>query len=94
MFLARLFEPGAVFDGAAFASAVLRLCRAFIGRRTALAAVTGGTVDYVFASLLSVIPGQISLVAIGSFISNPNTVNGVIVGIAWIAVLILTIWAH
>lgn len=50
--------------------------------------------DYVFASMLSVIPGQISLVAIGSFISNPNTVNGVIVGIAWIAVLILTIWAY
>lgn len=53
-----------------------------------------GQRDYVLASLLSVIPGQISLVAIGSFISMPNVMNGVVVGISWLAVLILTIWAY
>lgn len=50
--------------------------------------------DFLLASVLSVIPGQISLVAIGSFISTPNVLNGVIVGIAWVAVLVLTIWAY
>lgn len=50
--------------------------------------------DYVLASLLSVIPGQVSLVAIGSFISKPTVMNGVLVGVSWITVLILTIWAY
>lgn len=50
--------------------------------------------DFLLASFLSVIPGQISLVAIGAFISNPNVLNGTIVVVAWIAVLVLTIWAY
>ena len=53
-----------------------------------------GQRDFLLASVLSVIPGQISLVAIGNFISAPNVLNGVIVGISWIAVLVLTIWAY
>jgi len=50
--------------------------------------------DYLLASFLSVIPGQISLVAIGSFISSPSVLNGIIVGVAWVAVLVLTVWAY
>lgn len=50
--------------------------------------------EFLLASVLSVIPGQVSLVAIGSFISTPNVLNGAIVGISWIAVLVLTIWAY
>lgn len=50
--------------------------------------------DFLLASALSIIPGQISLVAIGSFISVPNIFNGVVVGVGWLAVVILTIWAY
>lgn len=50
--------------------------------------------DFVLASTVAVIPGQVSLVAIGAFISNPGVVNGVVVGSAWIVVIILTIWAY
>ena len=50
--------------------------------------------DYLLASILSVIPGQVSLVAIGNFISTPSVLNGVVVGVAWVAVLVLTIWAY
>lgn len=50
--------------------------------------------DYLSASLVSVIPGQISLVAIGNFISVPNVLNGIIVGVAWVIVLVLTVWAY
>lgn len=50
--------------------------------------------DFMFASILSVIPGQISLVAIGSFISEPNTLNGVVVGVGWLVVLVLTVWSY
>lgn len=50
--------------------------------------------DYMLASALSVIPGQISLVAIGNFISFPNLLNGIIVAVAWIVVFGLTIWAY
>jgi len=53
-----------------------------------------GQRDYLLASLLSVIPGQISLVAIGNFISSPTVLNGVVVGVAWVAVLVLTLWAY
>ncbi len=50
--------------------------------------------DYLVASALSVIPGQLSLVAIGSFIAVPNVFNGVVIGISWIMVGVLTIWAY
>lgn len=50
--------------------------------------------DFLLASAISIIPGQVSLVAIGGFISEPNIFNGVIVGIGWLAVVILTIWAY
>jgi uncharacterized membrane protein YdjX (TVP38/TMEM64 family) len=50
--------------------------------------------DYLVASALSVIPGQLSLVAIGSFIAVPNVFNGMVIGISWIMVGVLTVWAY
>ncbi len=50
--------------------------------------------DYLLASVLAIIPGQVSLVAIGSFISQPNVANGVVVGVGWLVVLVLTIWSY
>lgn len=49
---------------------------------------------YVMASVLSCIPGQFSLVALGAFIANPSVANGVVVGIAWVAVIVLTLIAY
>lgn len=53
-----------------------------------------GQRDFLLASTVAIIPGQVSLVAIGAFISNPNVLNGVIVAAGWIVVVVLTIWAY
>lgn len=45
---------------------------------------------FVSATLLSSIPGQVSLVALGAFAVNPSLFHGVILIIAWTVVLILT----
>ena len=49
--------------------------------------------DFVVASILATVPGQVSLVAIGAFAADPTVVKGVIVVIAWAVVLTMTIWA-
>lgn len=48
---------------------------------------------FTLASTLGSIPGQVSLVAVGAFIARPGVVNGVIVALAWIAVLGMTWWS-
>ena len=50
--------------------------------------------DFLLASALAILPGQVSLVAIGSFISNPSVTNGVVVGSGWAVVLVMTWWAY
>ena len=50
--------------------------------------------DFVVASGLAAIPGQISLVAIGVFVASPSVVHGVVVGIAWAVVIVMTVWAY
>lgn len=52
-----------------------------------------GQRDFVVASILATVPGQVSLVAIGAFVADPTVVNGVVVAIAWAVVLAMTIWA-
>lgn len=47
---------------------------------------------YAAASALGVIPGQLSLVAIGAFIAHPDVVHGIVVAAAWAAVIVLTVW--
>ncbi|GAA1179241.1 MULTISPECIES: TVP38/TMEM64 family protein [Nesterenkonia] len=49
--------------------------------------------DFVVAGLVSTIPGQVSLVAVGAFISQPGIMPGVVVLCAWAVVVLLTIWA-
>ncbi|MGC0249510.1 TVP38/TMEM64 family protein [Pseudactinotalea sp. Z1748] len=49
--------------------------------------------DFVVASALSAIPGQVSLVAVGAFVADPTPGSGAVVAIAWILVLSMTIWA-
>ncbi|WP_031546824.1 TVP38/TMEM64 family protein [Salinicoccus luteus] len=45
---------------------------------------------FISATLLASIPGQVSLVALGAFAVNPSVFRGVIVIVAWIAVVTLT----
>ena len=52
-----------------------------------------GQRDFVVASVLATVPGQVSLVAVGAFVADPSVVKGVIVAIAWVVVLTMTIWA-
>lgn len=49
---------------------------------------------YVPASLLSMVPGQVSLVAVGHFIAEPGVMAGVPVLIAWTVVIVLTVLAY
>lgn len=50
--------------------------------------------DYLVASTLSVIPGLLSLVAIGAFIADASFFHGAVVIAAWIVVAVLTVWAY
>lgn len=49
--------------------------------------------DYLVASLVSTIPGQVSLVAVGAFIAEPSVFQGSVVIAAWAVVLVMTAWA-
>lgn len=49
--------------------------------------------DFLVASGIANIPGQVSLVAIGTFVVDPSAINGAVVVAAWIVVIVMTIWA-
>ncbi|WP_022871790.1 TVP38/TMEM64 family protein [Nesterenkonia alba] len=49
---------------------------------------------YLPATFLSIIPGQISLVALGGFVAEPGVMTGAVVVIAWAVVLTLTLLAY
>lgn len=53
-----------------------------------------GQRDYVVASIVATIPGQVSLVAIGAFISEQSVLNGALIIISWAVVIAMTIWAY
>ena len=46
---------------------------------------------FLTATVVSSLPGQLSLVAVGAFIGEPNLINAVAVGVSWVLVIILTI---
>ncbi len=48
---------------------------------------------FLLATVVSSLPGQLSLVAVGAFIGHPTVLNGIAVGIAWSLVIVLTIFA-
>lgn len=50
--------------------------------------------DFLVASAAASVPGQVSLVAVGSFVAQPSLLKGIIVGIAWVVVILMTIWAY
>lgn len=47
--------------------------------------------DYLLASGIAMIPGQVSLVAIGSFIADPSILNATVVVGAWVVVITMTL---
>lgn len=53
-----------------------------------------GQRTFLTASLVSTVPGQVSLVAVGAFIAHPGVLSGIIVACAWAVVLIMTVWAY
>ncbi len=50
--------------------------------------------DFLAASVISVIPGQVSLVALGAFVADPTFFHGTVVVLSWIVVLVMTVWAY
>ncbi|WP_343068621.1 TVP38/TMEM64 family protein [Brachybacterium halotolerans] len=50
--------------------------------------------EFLTASLIACIPGQISLVAIGAFLADPGVVIGVVLAVSWAVVIVLTIWGY
>lgn len=53
-----------------------------------------GQRDFVVASGLAAIPGQVSLVAIGAFLASPSVARGAVVVAAWAVVLVMTVWSY
>lgn len=53
-----------------------------------------GQRDFVVASGLAAIPGQVALVAIGSFVAAPSVLAGAVVVVAWIVVVVMTVWSY
>lgn len=49
--------------------------------------------DFVLASAIATLPGQVSLVAIGAFVAHPDVFHGVVIGVAWAIVAAATVWA-
>lgn len=47
--------------------------------------------EYLLATAISALPGQVSLIAIGSFLATPDVLHGATVVLSWIVVLVLTI---
>ncbi|UVI36255.1 TVP38/TMEM64 family protein [Brevibacterium spongiae] len=47
---------------------------------------------FLIATIVSALPGQLSLVAVGAFIGNPTVLNGIAVAISWALVIVLTIF--
>lgn len=50
--------------------------------------------DFLVASAAASIPGQVSLVAVGSFVAQPSLLKGAVVAVAWMVVILMTIWAY
>lgn len=50
--------------------------------------------DYLFATAMAIIPGQVSLVAVGSFIAAPHPVSAVVAAIGWTFSIGMAIWAY
>ncbi len=50
--------------------------------------------DFLVASGMAAIPGQVSLVAIGVFIVDPSLFNGVVLGAAWVVTIAMTVWSY
>lgn len=50
--------------------------------------------DFLGASVIATIPGQVSLVAIGAFIAEQSVEHVVVIGVSWTIVIAMTIWAY
>ncbi|MCP3424457.1 TVP38/TMEM64 family protein [Rothia sp. AR01] len=50
--------------------------------------------DFLVASVLATIPGQISLVAVGTMVAQPSVLHGIVLGASWVVVIVMTIWAY
>ena len=50
--------------------------------------------EYLLATAISALPGQVSLIAIGSFLATPDVLHGAAVVLSWIVVLVLTILSY
>lgn len=50
--------------------------------------------DFLLASVISVIPGQVSLVALGAFVTDVSWFHGTVVVVSWVVVVVMTVWAY
>src|SRR5699024_10218836 len=50
--------------------------------------------EFLIATVVSALPGQVSLIAIGAFIADPSALSGAAVVISWVVVIALTLVAY
>ncbi|PWH05323.1 hypothetical protein DEO23_14445 [Brachybacterium endophyticum] len=50
--------------------------------------------EFLIASFVACIPGQLSLVAIGAFLTDPGVLTGIVLAASWAVVIVLTVWGY
>lgn len=50
--------------------------------------------EYLLATVLAALPGQVSLIAIGAFLAEPGVPYGALVGVSWLVVIVLTVVSY
>ena len=50
--------------------------------------------EFLLATALSALPGQVSLIAIGAFLASPDVSHGAVVVLSWIVVIVLTVLSY
>jgi uncharacterized membrane protein YdjX (TVP38/TMEM64 family) len=50
--------------------------------------------EFLVAALIGSVPGQVSLVAVGHFVADPGILPGIVLGVAWAVVVVMTVWGY
>lgn len=50
--------------------------------------------EFLLATALAALPGQVSLLAVGAFLATPDVLHGGVVVVSWIVVIVLTVLSY
>ena len=50
--------------------------------------------EFLLATALASLPGQVSLIAVGAFLASPDVLHGSVVAVSWLVVIVLTVLSY